>query len=410
MNNNFNMLAIKPDAPLVSIVIPAYNAEKTILRTINSVLNQTYKNIEIIVVDDGSSDQTAKLVQKITNQDQRVILLKQANSGVAIARNLGINKSTGEYIAPIDADDIWFPDKIEKQLQCMLNSPSSVGLVYSWSVYIDEKDKIFGEYRRGICETIHSTSGYVLPALTYCNFLNNASIPLIRRSCFERIGGYDPQFKQQNAQGCEDLDLYLRIAGYYEFRVVPEFLVGYRQITDSMSRNCSAMAKSYNLVKKKLQVAHPEIPVEIARWSKSYFYNYLVGRSYYSGNHPDTIYWIFRALTIDWAVYLRPGIYKILFICTLKIIAQPITSQIWKDHQAWVEFRQRFKTNRQEFDSLLSLQEHLKKRQLTLRKPYDWVVWYRWNQVIKLCQIPSEAITRFNKKKVNDSIGVKTYK
>jgi glycosyltransferase involved in cell wall biosynthesis len=401
------MLCIESDNPLVSVIIPAYNAEKTILKTIDSVLNQTYKNIEIIVVDDGSSDQTAKLVKQIADRDKKVILLQQINSGVARARNLAIEKSRGKFIAPIDADDLWFPEKIEKQIRCMLHSPSSVGLVYAWSVYIDEKERIIGEYQTLILEKMHSLNGYVLPALIYRNFLNNASNPLIRRDCFELINGYDARLKQQNAQGCEDLDLYLRIAEHYEFRVVPEFLIGYRQIFESMSCNCYAMAKSYDLVIKKIQVCHSAIPVEIYRWSKSYFYNYLIGKSYRRGNHSDTIYLVSRALILDFALALRPGIYRILLVCFLEILAQPVTSRIWKDRQAWLEFRQKFKTKERVFASLPDLQKALKEEQLIYQKPYDRVLAYRWDRVTKLCQMLSEEITTIKEKKVDCSIEVK---
>lgn len=375
--------------PLVSVIIPAYNAEKTITHTLNSVLNQTYKNLEIIVVDDGSGDRTTAIVKEIALQEPRIILLEQANSGVAIARNLGIEKSTGEFIAPIDADDIWFAEKIEKQLKCFFYSSSSVGLVYTWSVYINEVGEICGEYQTLIQQKIHSISGYVLPALAYINFLNNASIPLIRRSCFECVGGYDPQLKQQNAQGCEDFDLYLRIAEYYEFRVVPEFLMGYRQLTNSMSLNCSAMAKSYDLVIKKLQLRRCEIPLEIYRWSKSYFYNYLIGKSFSQGKHLETLYLVCRTLTIDIAIALRPGIYKIFLICLSNILVYPIASFIWQDHQSWLIFKQKFNKKKKIFNSLSELQKTIEKQSYSYQKPYDRLLWSRWNQTIQQCKVSS---------------------
>ena len=134
------------DKPLVSVIVPAYNAEAYIAHTLNSVLSQTYNNIEVIVVDDGSNDETANIVESIIQSDDRVTLLQQPNSGVAAARNLAIQKSRGEYIAPIDADDIWYPQKIEKQVHCMLHADPSVGLVYAWSVHIDERGLLTGGF------------------------------------------------------------------------------------------------------------------------------------------------------------------------------------------------------------------------------------------------------------------------
>jgi glycosyltransferase involved in cell wall biosynthesis len=105
MNTSQNNL----NQPLVSVIIPAYNAENFIAKTLESVLSQTYQNIEVLVVDDGSTDTTAEIVKSFVQKDSRVSLLQQSNAGVAAARNLAIEKSKGEYIAPIDADDIWYP-------------------------------------------------------------------------------------------------------------------------------------------------------------------------------------------------------------------------------------------------------------------------------------------------------------
>ncbi len=102
--------------PLVSVIIPAYNAENFIAKTLASVVAQTYRRLEILVVDDGSSDRTQSIVQTMAQQDPRIKLFKQANAGVAAARNAGIDKAKGEYIAPIDADDLWHPETLEKLL------------------------------------------------------------------------------------------------------------------------------------------------------------------------------------------------------------------------------------------------------------------------------------------------------
>ena len=181
--------------PLVSVIVPAYNAEMYIAQTLHSVLSQTYKNIEVIVVDDGSRDGTAQIVEAIMRRDNRVTLLHQSNSGVAAARNLAIEKSRGEYIAPIDADDIWFPQKIEKQVRCMLHEGSSTGIVYAWSVHIDEGGLLMSGFNASDME------GDVFVASVMNNFIGNASAPLIRHVCFNQVGGYGVRFFKQNAQG-----------------------------------------------------------------------------------------------------------------------------------------------------------------------------------------------------------------
>lgn len=385
--------------PLVSVVIPAYNAEAFIAQTLNSVLSQTYRNIEVLVVDDGSKDRTAEIVESVAQSDYRVILLKQSNAGVAAARNLAIQKSSGEYIAPIDADDIWHPQKLEKQVQCMLQAEPFVGLVYAWSAYIDEEDLLIGTYNFN--ERIYKPEGEVYTALVFSNFIGNASAPLIRRACLDQVGGYNCELKEQGGQGCEDWDIYLRIAEYYQFRVVPEFLIGYRQSSGSMGNNCASMAKSYHLVMTDVQQRHPEIPTTIYHWSSSHFYSYLLGKSYAGGDHWMSLVYLYKALQVDGALLLRPGLYRTLVTCLLKIAAKPVTSSIWQDHYSWVQFKQRFRLNQQsnqrrmtivDIDKLID-----KKTKRFIWKPYDIVLLKRWFRVMQLCQQASSHEVRLEK-------------
>jgi len=306
--------------PLVSVIIPAYNAETFIEKTLLSVLAQTYNHFEIIVVDDGSRDRTAEIVNTFAQADSRVILLQQSNAGVAAARNLGIAKSQGEYIAPIDADDIWYPQNLEKKVQCMLDSDSSVGLIYSWSIDIDQADLLTGGFYNSTIE------GEVYQALIYKYFLGNASTALIRRSCFDHLGGYNTQLKAEQAQGCEDWDLYLRIAEHYQFKVIPEFLVGYRQLASSMSCDYTEMAKSQSLVMADVQQRHPEIQSSIYNWSLSSFHLYLAIKSNHNCDYQNSLFWLFQAWKEDWRMtFLHHNFHLML----LKNILQLINQLVW---------------------------------------------------------------------------------
>lgn len=292
--------------PLVSVIIPAYNAEKYIEKTLKSVLSQTYPTLEVLVVNDGSQDKTAEIVKFFAQNDNRVILLQQTNAGVAAARNLAIEKSRGEFIAPIDADDIWYPQNLEKQVQCLMQSDASVGLVYAWSVDINEAELFSGGFH------ISDHEGDVYLALLYYYFFGNASATVIRRSCFDKVGGYNCDLRLQEAQGCEDWDLYLRIAECYQVRVVREFLVCYRQNTSGMSRNYQAMAKSQSLVLKAAQARHPEIPVAVYHWSISNFCIYLAYRSTTDKNPFTALFWLYKAWTFDVSMtIIRPDSYLI---------------------------------------------------------------------------------------------------
>jgi glycosyltransferase involved in cell wall biosynthesis len=316
MNTSPNNL----NQPLVSVIIPAYNAEKFIAKTLESVLFQTYQNLEVLVVDDGSTDTTAEIVKSFGQKDSRVSLLQQSNAGVAAARNLAIEKSKGEYIAPIDADDIWYPQNLEKQVKCLTPSAPSVGVVYSWSVDINEKDLLTGGFYNSTIE------GEVYTELVYKYFIGNASSSLIRRVCFAKVGGYNCKLKRENAQGCEDWELHLRIAEHYQFKVVPEYLVGYRQIASSMSTNYAAMAKSHSLIMADVRQQHPEIPSSIYRWSSSNFYIYLAVKSNRNGNHRSTLSWLYRAFKEDLLMaLLRHNLYLLSIESILKIIVSAPT-------------------------------------------------------------------------------------
>ena len=129
------------DADLVSVVVPVYNGAATLDETLSSVRGQTWKALEIIVVDDGSTDRSVDIAAEHVRQDSRVQIVKQANAGVAAARNLGIALARSQYIAPVDADDLWAPDKIELQMAEIQEAGETMGLVYTWFIIIDDKSR-----------------------------------------------------------------------------------------------------------------------------------------------------------------------------------------------------------------------------------------------------------------------------
>ncbi|MBE9034289.1 glycosyltransferase family 2 protein [aff. Roholtiella sp. LEGE 12411] len=375
--------------PLVSAIVPAYNAEAFIGRTLNSILTQTYQNIEVLVVDDGSQDRTGEIVESFAQQDSRVILLKQPNAGVAAARNLAVENSKGEYIAPIDADDIWYSQKIEKQVQCMVESEKSVGLVYAWSLNIDENDVVISSYDNEENLDFKSLEGNVYTALVYTNFIGNASSPLIRRVCFEKLGGYTRKFKEHNAQGCEDWELYLRIAECYQFRVVRDFLVGYRQISRSMSSDYKSMAKSYNLCMASFLKRHPEIPSYVYSLSASSFYIYLSNKSTACADNWSTLFFLYKSIKLDFVLLKEQWIYKRITKCILKIIFNPLISFILSDKANPLLLNTR----------KILLHRLIKNRVITVRSiqqvnqnkwdKYGKTRWQRWLDIVQLCRISS---------------------
>uniref|UniRef100_B8HLM9 Glycosyl transferase family 2 n=1 Tax=Cyanothece sp. (strain PCC 7425 / ATCC 29141) TaxID=395961 RepID=B8HLM9_CYAP4 len=364
---------------LVSVIIPAYNAEAFIAQTLTSVLNQTYQNLEVIVVDDGSHDQTGEIIQKFAQKDPRVRWLQQANGGVAAARNLAIRASLGQYIAPIDADDIWFPHKLEKQVNCLSQAETRVGLVYAWSVDIDEWGELLGGFHA------YQFEHNVHHILAYKNFLGHASAPLIRRSCLDKVGGYNCRLRAQNAQGCEDLDLYLRIAEHYDFRVVKEFLIGYRRVIGSMSCNYTAMARSYLLVQSEIRRTNAEIPDAAFRFFNSTFYLYLARQSSFNGHHGWVFFWVVKAFQNHLVTLLHPSLYSLLVASGLKYLFYPLTSLIWPNHRSWIQFRNRLR--------LRKTLSYIHRWHRIYSLLYDLSPWkfYEWYQLNRLKHLSAHA-------------------
>jgi cellulose synthase/poly-beta-1,6-N-acetylglucosamine synthase-like glycosyltransferase len=299
--------SVMSPSPLVSVVIPAYNADIFLENTLQSICSQSYGNLEILVVDDGSSDRTPAIVQAIAHEDSRVRLLQQPNAGVATARNRGIQAARGEFIAPIDADDLWDPEAVAKMVTQFQALPPTVGVVYAWSMDIDAQGQKTGGFHAA------TITGNVFKTLICHNFLGNASATLIRKTCLDQIGGYNPQFKAQNAQGCEDWDLYLRLAERYEFAVVPEFLVNYRKLTSSMSGDFSQMARSQRLMLQSIQHQHPALPSYLYRLSRSSFYLYLAQQCHVAGHPRTTLAWLGQAIAVDPITpFVRLGFYLLV--------------------------------------------------------------------------------------------------
>lgn len=255
---------------LVSVLIPAFNAAATIAETLNSAVNQSYRELEIIVVDDGSTDATAEIVKQAAAGDARIVLRSQNNAGVAAARNAALADARGAYIAPLDADDLWHSEKIGRQVRRMEEAGPAVGVVYCWSVDIDGMSVVV-ERRLNL----DRFEGDVYAALVLTNFIGNSSVPLIRASELRAVGGWNSELRRRQAQGCEDWQTYLRLAERTDYSLEPAFLVGYRQAAQTMSRQIVSMQRSYRLVLGEARDRHPDLPARLFRWSAGAFDLYV---------------------------------------------------------------------------------------------------------------------------------------
>lgn len=224
-----------PSNPKVSVIIPTYNSLKYLSETVESVLNQTYSDFELLIVDDGSTDQTVQWTGELG--DSRVRVISQANQGVCVARNTGIANANGEYIAFLDHDDLWEASKLEKQV-CRLDAEPNIGLVHTWMALVDDRGKFIGRIMTSDAE------GDVWQQLLEKNTIASSSV-MVRRSCFEKVGMFSPA---RELYSVEDWEMWIRIASQYPFAVIREPLLSWRQHPNNGSKNWRAMEKAYSLV------------------------------------------------------------------------------------------------------------------------------------------------------------------
>lgn len=251
--------------PSISVVIPVYNGEQTIRETIESILNQTFCDLEVIVINDGSQDSTLDTVKSIP--DPRLQVFSYTNAGLATSRNRGIFHAAGDYISFIDADDLWTPDKLDSQFQALQQHPQAA-LAYSWTDYIDESSQFI---RRGSHAQPH---GNVYSHLLLNNFIENGSNPLIRKQALIEIGGFDETLK-----AAEDWDLYLRLAARYPVVVVPLPQILYRESRHSMTTNVVRQEKETLKVIEKAFIQAPETLQPLKKISLANLYKYLLFKS-----------------------------------------------------------------------------------------------------------------------------------
>lgn len=256
--------------PKVSVVIPAYNAMTYLPQTLDSVLRQTFTDFEVLIINDGSKDNIIQWVSEIT--DPRVKLISQENQGLPGARNTGIAHAQGEYIAFLDADDLWESTKLEKQIQCFEEHPEA-GVVYTWTLLVDEYGKPTGRIFASQAE------GNVWRQLLETDVISNGSSAMIRKDCFDIVGVFD-----RTLTSAEDLDMWLRIAVHYPFAVVKEPLTLYRQYSNSMSKNRQRMFQNLRTVVEK---AFQTVPLEMLHLRNPAYASITLNQAWWSVDEGD---------------------------------------------------------------------------------------------------------------------------
>jgi len=238
---------------LVTVAIPAYNAAATLDETLLSVRRQRYSNLEILVVDDGSTDTTASVAQRHADADARVKLFRQSNAGVSAARNKALCCANGALFATVDADDVWHPDKIERQVGSMLGGSGEIVLCYTWFAYIDERGLVLSTAEP-------SEEGNVIARMCRGNLIGNGSSPVMLTRVLRAVGGWDLSL----GGGNEDYKLFFLLAERGNFSVVRSHLLGYRQGRENRSSKARRMLASYDQVLAEIQPRYPEYAGEFS--------------------------------------------------------------------------------------------------------------------------------------------------
>jgi len=271
--------------PLVSVVIPAYNAERWVRETIASVIAQTYRPLEVLVVDDGSTDGTVAIAESFGDP---VTVVRQANSGAAAARNAGIARSTGEYVALLDADDLWDPAKLAVQVG-ELERDRSIGALQCGTAYVDINGRVL-EIRRP------PRRATFWDVVRFRGVVALMSTLLIRRSCIERAGAQETRF-----EGKDEWEWAMRLARHCGLGGAPDPLVTHRVFAGSMSRDVASHIRPGLAVLEHV-FADPTLPAEVRmrrRTAYAAFYTMLAGGYFQARDWSAFARWSLRALRAD---------------------------------------------------------------------------------------------------------------
>ncbi len=225
--------------PAVSIIIPTYNRSQLIARAVKSVLNQTFQNFELIIVNDASTDNTEEIINSFN--DKRIKYVRhEKNKGEAAARNTGIKTAVSEYIAYQDSDDEWLPGKLAKQMELLDKAPPQVGVIYTgfWKTWKNNRTYIPFSW-------VRKKDGDIHKELLKGNFIGSPVV-IVKKECFDEMGLFDERLRN-----LVDWEMWLRISKRYHFRCVDEPLVIAHYDSDNVSDRPGSLIEAMELVLEK---------------------------------------------------------------------------------------------------------------------------------------------------------------
>ena len=311
---------------LVSVVVPVYNVEKYIALTVQSVLDQTYPHFELLIIDDESPDGSVEICQQFN--DSRIKIISQKNRGLAGARNTGIRHAKGDYIAFLDGDDLWLPEKLARHIQHLESSPQ-VGVSFSRSEFIDSQGKSLGVYQMPKLTEI--TPDHLLCR----NPIGNGSAPVIRREVLELIR-FEEKLREtvedfyfdENFRQSEDIECWFRIAALTSWQIegIPEALTLYRVNGEGLSANILKQLDSWEQFISKHRDRLPELMLQWENPARAYQLRYLARRAIRLKDSRMAVKFINQALITHWRIiFAEPNRTLLTFVAAYLLRLLPLS-------------------------------------------------------------------------------------
>ena len=291
--------------PKVSVIVPAYNVARFIEGAIDSVLAQSYTDFELLIVNDGSTDDTVERCAR--HPDPRIRIVDQKNRGLAGARNSGIREARGDYLAFLDADDLWRSDKLERHVAHLDRRPD-VGVSFSVSQFMAEDGEVLSMYQSPKLDGIDA--GDILCR----NPVGNGSAPVIRREAFDairsvdgRYGTPEPVFFDPDFRQSEDIECWVRIAATtrWRFAGLAEPLTLYRLNAGGLSASVDRQLESWESFITKAAAYAPDLVRRFGSRARAYQYRYLARRAVWSGESAVAVRLLCKALASNWRILVE---------------------------------------------------------------------------------------------------------
>ncbi len=282
--------------PLMTIVMPAYNASRYLSESIESVLNQTFNDFQLLIIDDGSTDNTSDIARRYCQQDSRVKLVSQTNQGVSVTRNKGIGLTDSKLIAFLDADDKWFPDKLASHI-AHFNENINLGISFAKIEFLTADGKHTGHVSSASLNQLKAEHFlYENPTITVSNLV-------VRREVFQEITPFD-----RNMNYAEDLDFLLRVicSDRWHIEGINKVLMGYRASESGLSSNLERMEEGWEVLISKARKYNPDLVERHYLKARSTHLRYLARRAFRL-HLPSQVAanYMTRALLSDWKLILR---------------------------------------------------------------------------------------------------------